>query len=411
MKRLLSAILLLTLLVSLFPARTALAQGEFDPTGYLEKQGYTVVDIADGETDKGESYAAVIMDWESKGLWTSETFTQAWHGFYALRGGYPDAKILVPILVYNEQYEVVFRAYAADWDKYQKSQDWNTFARKLFIGIWDNEAGAFLESKPLKDFVNKEWGPAPKKLPEPKPLPGPSSRGVTIKASATQVKPQETADLTITVLDKKNKPVDGADVELSVSGTATGSKVRPRATSTDAKGIAEATFTAGNTEGSAIITAESMDTRGTITIQVGAGKEDPSAKVIAPLEQQGYKVYGAGPTKSDPNTVVVDMDLAGYFVDESGNADPETLTQVAYGFAALADAYPEATFLVVITRYQSTYGIVWPAKRQDLEALVDEKMSAQDFWAGVFSAMAVIDLETGEEVPIKDFIHKNFMGG
>jgi hypothetical protein len=411
MKRvLITILLLLSLLVGLFPVRTALAQGEVDdPIEYLEGQGYTLVDIGDGVTDQGESYAAVIMEWAGKKLWESEeTSVQVWHGFYALRGGYPDAVLLVPILVYSEQYEVVFKAKAADWDEYQKSQDWNAFVNNLFIGIWDNEANEFLEGIALKKFVKKEFGAGT--VAEPK-LPGPIKDGhgnVTIEASEIQVKPKDKADLTVTVLDMKKEPVEAADVELSVSGTATGSTVRPKATSTDEKGIAEATFIAGATEGSAVVTADSGGTRGTVTIQVGAGgPEDPSAKVIAALEEEGYKVYSAGPLEDNPSVVAVDMDLAGYFVDKNGNVDPETIVQVAYGWVALMAAYPDAVTLVVITRYEN-YGIVWPAEAQDLKAVTDKKLRSEDFWAGVFSSMSVIDLKTGKEVPVKDFINKNF---
>ncbi len=403
----------LCLFVAAAPPHAALAaDAASDPSGYLEELGYTIVNIGDGVNKQGTPYAMTTMEWESKDLWSEETATQIVSGFYALRNGYPAARILLIDLIYSQQYEVVWRVSSDDWDKYTKDKDWEALKQteSWWVGIWDNDEQAYLAGSGLQKFVSKNFGAGA--FAEPK-FPGPITGGgygaVALNPTEGQVKLKGQLNLTITVLDKQKQPVASSDVEITVMGSATGSRVLPKATSTNEKGNAQITFSAGSTDGVAIIVAKSRGTRGVATITVGKGDKDPAVSiVVAELAGKGYKTYGAGIDKDNPDTAYVDMDLVGYLADKSGNYDPVSLAQIVDGWSAVSGAYPKAKSLNVITRYEGNYAIHWLVASADFSDYTAKKTSADDFWSAVFGSIKVFDLKTGREVSPQDFMNKNF---
>jgi hypothetical protein len=410
------AVGVLFLLLVFSPVRVAQAvDAADDPAGYLEEQGYVVTDVREGKfKDTGKPYAMVTMDWESKELWSVDTSTQAAHGFFALRAGYPQAVAVFVDLLYSQQYEIVWRTNVAEWDKYQKDSErdktkaWETFRETLWIGVWDNDAGAYMEGSELRSFTRKNFGSGA--AAEPKSLTavkGPTYGSVTLEASKTQVKLKGQVEIQVKVLDKQKDPVARAPVDLVVSGSAAGSRTAPKSVTTGDDGTASATFIAGSKDGAAMITATSRGTVGTLIIQVGKGESDPGpTKVTQSLQQQGYKVLGVGKASDDPNSVYVEMQVAGAVADRNGKLDPETVTQVIDGWTALVDAYPKATLLKVITRTPS-FGVHWSVGSQDFKAYMDNKTSEQVFWEHVWSTIKIYDLKTNKEVAPKDFLSKN----
>lgn len=408
-------LLVFFLLLSPVPTAQA-ADPAADPYGYLEEQGYTVIDMTEGTFKKtGDPWADVIMDWESKDLWSEETSTQVVTGLFALRAGYPKAVSLFVELIYTSQYTVVWRVETVYWDTYQKEKDWTGLKEKWWVGIWDNDASAYLGGTELKNFTKKNFGAgafAEPKLPGPKNNSGGAYGSLTVEPSVTEIKAKGSLELKVTVLDKQKNPVAKTSVDFLISGTSTGARVLPRAISTNEDGVARATLTVGSADGSVVVTAQAKGTRGTVVIKVGKGDTDPAmASVFKALQQLGYKVYTAGPGKDAPNTVYVDMDILGYLMSEEGVLDPTSLAQIADGWTALTEAYPKATLLVVITRYKETYAVYWPVKPDDFKAFRDQKTDEDTFWTGVITGLKVIDLKTGKEVTPKDFINKNFGGG
>jgi hypothetical protein len=232
---------------------------------------------------------------------------------------------------------------------------------------------------------------------------------VAINPAEGQVKLKGQLSLMITVLDKQKQPVADKDVEITLMGTATGSRVLPKATSTSEKGNATINFTAGNTDGVAIIVAKSRGTYGVATIKVGKGDKDPAVSIVtAELAGKGYQIYGAGIPANNADSAYVDMDMVGYLADKDGNSDPVTLAQITDGWSAVSGAYAKAKSLIVITRYQSKYGIQWNVTAEDFSAYLGNKTSEDDFWSSVFDSIKVFDLKTGKEVSAKDFMDKNF---
>lgn len=394
-------------------ARAADAAG--DPGGYLEELGYTVDDISDGTNPQGMTYAMVTMEWESKDVWSADTTGQVVSGFYALRTGYPDAESLQVYLVYSDRYQVGWRIAPADWDKYMKDKDWEALkaSESWWVGIWDNDDQAYLTGSTLTKFFGKNFGGGVWAEPKfPGPVTGGGYGSVTISPTDYQTKLKGAATLTITILDKQQQPVENADLEIILLGTATASRVVPKATSTNAKGVASVNFTAGNTDGVAIVVAKSRGTYGVATIKVGKGDKDPAASpVIAALAAKGYKVNGAGISPDDPNAAYADMDVVGYVADADGNLDPQTTGQVVDGWSAVLAGYSKAKTLIVATRYQGKYGIWWSTSPDDFNSYYQKKTDADTFWRAVLASLKVYDLATGKEVSADDFMSKNFGGG
>ncbi|MCL4393814.1 MAG: hypothetical protein M1482_03225, partial [Chloroflexi bacterium] len=291
-------------------------------------------------------------------------------------------------------------------------KDWEAFkhTESFFVSVWDNDAGAYVTGTTLTRFVNKNFGGGVWAEPKfPGPVTGGAYGAVTISPAAGQVKLKGEMELTIAILDKQQEPVADTEVEVVVMGTAAGSRVAPKATSTDDAGNARVTFTAGSKDGVAVVVARSRGTYGAATVKVGKGDKDPAGSgVTAELAQKGYKVYGAGVSADDPDTSYVDMDMVGVLLNPDGSYDPQTLAQIVDGWTALGNGYPKAKLLVVITRYQAQYGIHWSVKPEDLTAYVDKTLSADDFWVSQFDGIVVYDLNTGKEVSTKDFTDKNF---
>src|SRR5919202_7071582 len=97
----------------------------------LEAAGYTVTDFGQEKIKSGKLVAFVNMKMESKDLYSSQTSQQVVDGFSVLRKAYPQAELLLNILEYSDQYDLVFSAEGKDVDNYISSGDFKTFSQVI----------------------------------------------------------------------------------------------------------------------------------------------------------------------------------------------------------------------------------------------------------------------------------------
>jgi len=129
-----------------------------------------------------------------------------------------------------------------------------------------------------------------------------------------------------------------------------------------------------------------------------SAEDDPATQVQVYLESLGYSVRKVKLYRETTAQVFMDM-VSGIF-DEDGKA------QVAHGWYALAQAYPQATNLWSIVVYQNRYSIIFEVLAHDLRDWIDGKIGPNDLHYSVL----VYDSEIGGWVRDKDFIRKNFTG-
>lgn len=394
-----------------------------DAKAYLEGQGYKVYFAEQGKFTSGGTYAYVRMDMASDDLYSSEVSNQVYHAYYALRSVYPDDETLVCGLMFSTKYEVVFFAKATDWDDFYKDGGWEDFIKTLQVAIFDRETGQPLTTAETKNFMTKNFGTGGKWTP-PNVTPGKGSASTGVVSSVqVKVTPSElpadgtsSAQVEVTVYDKDNQPLNDVEVEFVLSGSAAkGCRIRPTITSTDSNGEAEATFTAGTTDGTVNITAKAKSATGLAVVTIGGGSENPKAdEIVAFLTKYGYKVHGAGYLEDSQgnrtNAVAVVMDMA------SSTIDSALGQQLALGWAALYQAYPDAEALYVIL-YYDRYALFFGTTPADFMAVLKagdagDQQTVEAFWNKVFTDLVVIDRTTGERVTdIKGFLQKNFTGG
>lgn len=383
----------------------------------LKDAGYEVFDFKETKGKSGNLFAYAIMLPASRELYSSETSQQIVDGMRALRESFPNSKTLYVFLRYDDRYEVAFFTDAANVDAYLQSNDFNAFAPSVEIDVWDNETGSYLGNS-SKDFINKNFGAGTPKPPLNPPLPKSSntvgSLRVVVSPSSLPADGTSKAIVSVTVYDKKNNPLSGAEVSFEVSGSGNGS-MRPRVTSTDDNGQAEAVFTAGKTNGAVTITATSGGVTGSGVVTLGSGSADPAAdNVIGLLSGQGYKATKAGYMDSAKTAVGVVVDLGASF-----NINQVT-GPIIYGMTALRLNYPQAKSLYVLIPYQGNL-LVFPATAADYDtfakALSAAKTSEEkntvltNFLSVVFGKAAYVDQNGKPISSFKDFYNKNFTGG
>jgi len=390
-----------------------------DAKAYLEEQGYKVYFAKEGEFSSGGTYAYVRMDMASEDLYSSEVSNQIYHAYYALRSVYPDDETLVCGLMFGGKYEVVFFAKSSDWDAFYEGGEWEDFVKTLQYAVFDRETGQPLASTESKNFMTKNFGTGGKwtapnvKIKRDSGMI--SSVKVVVTPSELPADGKSTADVKVTVYDKDNEPLGDVEVEFTLSGSAAkGCRIRPSVTSTDSNGEAEATFTAGTTNGTVNITAKVKSATGlaVVTIGSGGGSTDPKAdEIIAFLAKYGYKVHGAGYLTDNQGTktksVAVVMDMASNAVDDV------LVQQLVLGWLVLYQTYPDAEALYVILHYDR-YGLFFGTTPADLAAALKaseagDAQTVQAFWSKVFNNLVVIDRTTGERVTdTQGFLQKNF---
>lgn len=395
--------------------------GQSDVSGNAEQAlkdaGYTVVEFKEAKGKSGNLFAYTIMLPASQDLYSSTTTQQIVDGLVALRQSFPNSETLYTFLRYSDRYEVAYFADAPDVDAYIQSNDFSKFASAISVDVWDNQTGSYL-GKGSKDFINKNFGAGTYQNPPNPPLKKSSgttgSIRLTVSPSTLPADGTSKAIVTVVVYDKRNQPVPNAEVSFTVSGSGEGS-IRPRVTSTDDNGQADAVFTAGKKNGAVTITATSGGVTGSGVVTIGAGGSDSAAdNVIAMLSAQGYKALKAGWIDNAKTTagVVVDLGTSYNINDIAG--------PIIYGTTALRVNYPDAKTLMVFIPYQENM-LVFPAAATDYDNFLkataaaktdgDKRTAVTDFLRVVFSKAVYVDRNGNPISTFKDFYNKNFTGG
>jgi hypothetical protein len=237
---------------------------------------------------------------------------------------------------------------------------------------------------------------------------------VTVSPSQLPADGASKAIVSVEVFDKRNQPVPDAEIEFTVGGSGEG-VVRPRVTSTDENGQADAVFTVGRTNGSVTITATSGGISGVGVITTGSGSTDqPADNVIAFLNAQGYNASRAGYLDQAKTQVAVLVNLG-----DSFNINQVT-GPIVYGMTALRTNYPDATTLVVVIPYGENL-LMFPAASTAYDSFftavgaaqtaADKQTAYTNFLTQVFADSAYVDRNGNRISTFKDFYNKNFTGG
>jgi len=385
----------------------------------LEDQGYTVVNFGTNTWSDGTVIGYVEMPMVSTDLYSAETAKQIVDGYGALRPTYPKATQLLDQLDYNEQYTLVYYAKVTDWDAYVKSQNYTKLWNSLSYAVYDNVAADWVGQAGNKDFIKKNFGAG---TPKP-PVGTPKKNTGTVGSIKVQVSPSSlpadgssTADVTVTVFDNKNKGLPNADITFATSGTGAGT-VRPKATTTDSKGGATATFTAGTKAGTVTITAAVGKTTGTAVVTLGdeSSASDPADNVRTALTAQGLTVLDVQYDQAK-SQAWVSIDLG------SQISENDLVAAIVLGCGTLRDSYPNAATVATIVPYQKKYLLIFPARAGDVDQLTaawkaakgdkaKQTAAVQAFLDTVVNNSVVMDVNTGQIVStFKDFANKNFGG-
>jgi len=383
----------------------------------LTDAGYEVLELAELEGKNDNLFAFVIMTPASRDLYSSETTQQIVDGLGVLRQTFPESGTLYTFLRYDARYEIAYWADPVDVDAYLNDNDFSAFSQTISVDVYDNEQGKYLGSA-SKDFINKNFGGGTYQAPPNPPVSKSTSRigslRVTVSPASLPADGASKAIVSVTVYDKKNLPVPDAEVTFEVAGSAGGS-IRPRVTSTDENGQADAVFTVGKLDGQATITASSGGATGTGVITVGKGSADAAAdNVIGSLSAQGYNATKVGFIDEAKTSVAVLIDLgASYNLSQISGP-------IIYGMTALRINYPEATTLVVVIPYQENL-LMFPATSAEYDALgkaiaaaktdAEKQTAFTNFLTLVFAKAAYVDRNGKPISTFKDFINKNFTGG
>ncbi len=391
----------------------------FDPVQYLRDQGYTAFDaLVEGDV------AIALEEMASLDFYSSEISTQLWHTYYALNTAFPDAPKLLADLFYTQRYDLYVVVSAKDWIAFYGGKlTWDQFVPKLKYVIRDRVTGEPLKDKEATSFIDKNFGAGSPTAPNPTAGGKSVKRASSIKVEASVIElvadGQSQATITATAFDNAGQPLPDVDIDFSLSDESLG-KLRPAATATDADGKAAAIFTAGKKFGVVSVRASAGGTSGTVVLALGAAgasQDEPvvveeknvsaedaaKAQVQATLENGGYTVYNVGYLTDEQgkqlDAVFVEMDTA------SRNLDEVMGEQVALGWVALWQAYPDVGSAWTVLRYD-LYLLCWGTSMADLEATLNGDLSSEEFSNRV--TLVIIDSRTGQEVQPDDFANKNF---
>lgn len=383
----------------------------------LKDAGYNVTEFTEAKGKSGNLFAYVIMLPASKDLYSSDTTQQIVDGLAALRQAFPDSGTLYVFLHYDERYDVAYFADPVDVDAYVKDNDFDKFASNITVDVFDNQEGKYL-GKSAKDFINKNFGAGTYQSPPNPPL---SKHSNTVGSLRVTVAPSDLpadgvakAVVTVSVFDKKGLPMPNAEIQFETSGSGEGS-IRPRSTSTDETGKADAVFTAGKKNGSVTITATSGGVTGSGVLTIGSGSTDqPADNVMSYLSSQGVNATKVAYLDQAKTTVAVLVDLGTSFKAN------DLTSPIIYGMAALRLYYPQATTLVVIVPYQTNL-LMFPAASDEYDSLTkslssaktedDKKTAFTNFLSLVFGKSVYVDRNGNKISTFKDFYNKNFTGG
>lgn len=396
-----------------------IAQGDQASSGedLLKNAGYEVTEFKETKGKSGNLFAYAIMLPASQDLYSSDTTQQIVDGLAALRKSFPNSGTLYVFLHYGERYEVAYFADAPDVDQYLQDNDFDSFSRAISVDVWDNQESKYL-GKGSKDFISKNFGAGTYSAPPNPPLSKSTNKigSIRVSVAPTNLPADGTskAIVSVTVYDKKNQPVPDAEISFELTGSGDGA-IRPRVTSADENGQADAVFTAGKKNGTVTVTASSGGSSGSGVITLGSGSTDSAAdNVIAYMATQGLKATNVGMMGQDPNSVGVVVDLGSSFT-VNDLAEP-----IIYGMTALRTNYPKATNLAVVVPYQANL-LIFAASSGDYDGLVadlgaaqtddDKKTAFTDFLTVVFGQSSYVDRNGNRISTFKDFYNKDFGGG
>lgn len=382
----------------------------------LVDAGYDVIEFSELKGNSGNLFAFTIMTPVSQDLYSSATTQQIVDGLAALRQSFPNSVKLYTFLRYDPRYEVAYFAEAEDVQSYLDSNDFDTFADTIGIDVYDNETGEYL-GESSKDFIKKNFGAGNYQNPPNPPLSKTSTNigSVRLTISPTSLPADGTskAVVSVEVFDKRNQLLPNVEVTFELSGSGEGA-IRPRVTSTDETGKADAVFTAGKKNGTVTITATAGGVSGAGVITLGSGSTDQAQdNVITFLSGKGLQATEAGFMDADKTTAGVLIDLG-----SSYNVN-QLVPPIVYGMAALRIEYSDAKNLVVLVPYKNNL-IYLPATAQEYDtysrALVDAATTAdkdkvhQNFVLQVMNNGSYIDRQGKRISTFKDFYNQNFTG-
>lgn len=396
-----------------------IAQGDQASSGedLLTNAGYEVTEFKETKGKSGNLFAYTIMLPASQDLYSSDTTQQIVDGLAALRKSFPNSGTLYVFLHYDERYEVAYFADAPDVDQYLQDNDFDSFSRAISVDVWDNQESKYL-GKGSKDFISKNFGAGTYSAPPNPPLSKSTNKigSIRVSVAPTSLPADGTskAIVSVTVYDKKNQPVPDAEVSFELTGSGDGA-IRPRVTSADENGQADAVFTAGKKNGTVTVTASSGGSSGSGVITLGSGSTDSAAdNVIAYMATQGLKATNVGMMGQDPNSVGVVVDLGSSFTAN------DLAAPIIYGMTALRTNYPKAMNLAVVVPYQANL-LIFSASSDDYDGLVadlgaaqtddDKKTAFTDFLTVVFGQSSYVDRNGNRISTFKDFYNKDFGGG
>lgn len=396
-----------------------IAQGDQASSGedLLTNAGYEVTEFKETKGKSGNLFAYTIMLPASQDLYSSDTTQQIVDGLAALRKSFPNSGTLYVFLHYDERYEVAYFADAPDVDQYLQDNDFDSLSRAISVDVWDNQESKYL-GKGSKDFISKNFGAGTYSAPPNPPLSKSTNKigSIRVSVAPTSLPADGTskAIVSVTVYDKKNQPVPDAEVSFELTGSGDGA-IRPRVTSADENGQADAVFTAGKKNGTVTVTASSGGSSGSGVITLGSGSTESAAdNVIAYMATQGLKATNVGMMGQDPNSVGVVVDLGSSFTAN------DLAAPIIYGMTALRTNYPKATNLAVVVPYQANL-LIFSASSDDYDGLVadlgaaqtddDKKTAFTDFLTVVFGQSSYVDRNGNRISTFKDFYNKDFGGG
>ncbi len=382
----------------------------------LTAADYTVTDFGQEKSKDGKTLIAFVnMKMQSTDIYSSETSQQTLDGFLALRRAFPQADQLLDILEYSDRYDIVFFAEGEDVDAYIQSKDYARFSPKVGINVFDKQQGAYLGSD-TSDFVNKNFGAGSTQPPTNFLVSKQSGAGsvrVEITPSELPADSKSTADVTVTVYDKRNNPIANAKVDYAICGTARGATINYPLSGTDEKGQTALTLKAGSRRGSVTVTATVSETIGAGTITIGGGSDDPAGDdAEAYLCSRGYKPVAIGFSDKQKTQAEVDIELKSDFKPNQIGGP------VLFGLTALRQYYPNATDLYVVIPYQSNYLVfsaaaaefdAFEAKLKDADATTTVN-TIQNYVSEVVNRGQYVDSRGNVINSFGDFMNKKFGG-
>ncbi len=384
----------------------------------LEQQGYVVLALDSFVGEKNNQlYGRLKMTMASPSFYSAETSRQMMDGFAAIRSGIPNAKVLALGLEYESSYELWYFILADNWDEYVKTKNYALFVKTLVSDVYSKDENKWLGAG-TKDFMSKSFGAGPPPLPVAAPGLKQSSVGsIRIQAAPLSLPTDGagSAQINVTVYDKKNMPMANAPVTFRLSGTGAAT-IDPRAARTAGLGQAAVTFRPGKKDGAMVMTAANGTTNASIVLNVRQGSKDTAAdNVYAYVSAQGYTATDVSYDRAKSAARAV--------VDLGATFDMlQVPSAILDATVALREYYPDAATLQVALVYRRLFWLVFSTSSANVDQLLTSineaggerarvRSALQNYLNPLFDKAVVVDTRSGKPIGIfKDLLNKNFGG-